>query len=122
MLPLAKMRSWTLRAFQQSHALAASDPTSFTLRESFRYHLFGGADKAHSCWDGKNLDSPNHQDHVAYPQAGPQQFTGSSVGGDCPSTHPVKIPQIMLEIVWDTTAFNDKAEWPADGTIPSPLY
>jgi hypothetical protein len=24
----------------------------------------------------------------------------------------------MLEIVWDTTAFNNKADWPADGSQP----
>jgi hypothetical protein len=24
----------------------------------------------------------------------------------------------MLEIVWDTTAFNDKSEWPVDGSQP----
>jgi len=71
-----------------------------------------------TCWDGVNLDSPNHQDHVAYPTTGPQAFTGSSTGGSCPSSHPVKIPQIMLEIVWDTTGFNNKAEWPADGSQP----
>jgi hypothetical protein len=51
-----------------------------------------------SCWDGKNLDSPDHKSHVAYPVAGAQTFTGNSVGGACPSTHPVKIPQIMLEV------------------------
>jgi len=67
-----------------------------------------------TCWDGVNLDSPDHKSHVAYPKNGPALFTGSSVGGDCPSTHPVKIPQIMLEIVWDTTQFNNKAEWPTD--------
>ncbi|KAK3314293.1 hypothetical protein B0H66DRAFT_577936 [Apodospora peruviana] len=71
-----------------------------------------------TCWDGKNLDSPDHKSHVAYPTAGPQTFTGSSVGGACPSTHPVKIPQIMLEIVWDTTQFNNKADWPTDGSQP----
>ncbi|MAD83961.1 MAG: hypothetical protein CL912_13445 [Deltaproteobacteria bacterium] len=51
-----------------------------------------------SCWDGVNLDSPDHKSHVAYPKNGPQQFTGTSTGGACPSTHPVKIPQIMLEV------------------------
>lgn len=51
-----------------------------------------------SCWDGQNLDSPDHKSHVAYPVTGPQTFTGTSVGGDCPSTHPVKIPQLMLEV------------------------
>lgn len=24
----------------------------------------------------------------------------------------------MLEVVWDTTGFNNKAEWPADGSQP----
>lgn len=71
-----------------------------------------------TCWDGKNLDSPDHKSHVAYPSGGPAQFTGTSTGGACPSTHPVKIPQIMLEIVWDTTKFNNKADWPADGSQP----
>ncbi|KAF2477148.1 uncharacterized protein BDR25DRAFT_339158 [Lindgomyces ingoldianus] len=69
-----------------------------------------------TCWDGKNLDSPNHKDHVAYPTSGPATFL--SLGGNCPSTHPVRIPQLMLEVVWDTTAFNNKADWPADGSNP----
>ncbi|KAK3694457.1 hypothetical protein B0T22DRAFT_506977 [Podospora appendiculata] len=69
-----------------------------------------------TCWDGKNLDSPNHQDHVTYPTTGPANFL--SLGGSCPSTHPVRIPQLMLEVVWDTTKFNNKADWPADGSQP----
>ena len=67
------------------------------------------------CWDGKNLDSPNHKDHVAYPTGGPSNFLST---GNCPASHPVKIPQLMLEIVWDTTKFNNKADWPADGSQP----
>ncbi|KAL1843966.1 hypothetical protein VTJ49DRAFT_6370 [Mycothermus thermophilus] len=59
-----------------------------------------------TCWDGKNLDSPNHKDH------GPSNFLST---GNCPSSHPVKIPQLMLEIVWDTTQFNDRSLWPASG-------
>ena len=69
-----------------------------------------------SCWDGKNLDTPNHQDHVAYPTSGPADFL--SLGGSCPSTHPVRIPQLMYEVVWDTTKFNDRSQWPADGSQP----
>ncbi|KAI0388047.1 hypothetical protein F5Y04DRAFT_274902 [Hypomontagnella monticulosa] len=69
-----------------------------------------------TCWDGKNLDSPNHQDHVAYPTSGPANFL--ALGGSCPSTHPIRIPQLMYEVVWDTTKFNNKAEWPADGSQP----
>jgi len=63
-----------------------------------------------------NLDSPNHQDHVAYPTTGPTVFL--SAGGACPASHPVRIPQLMYEVVWDTTKFNDKALWPADGSQP----
>jgi hypothetical protein len=69
-----------------------------------------------TCWDGKNLDSPNHKDHVAYPTSGPATFL--SLGGTCPSTHPVRIPQLMYEVVWDTTPFNDKSQWPTDGSQP----
>ncbi|PSN73608.1 hypothetical protein BS50DRAFT_597111 [Corynespora cassiicola Philippines] len=68
------------------------------------------------CWDGKNLDSPNHQDHVAHPIGGPYSF--SIVNGTCPASHPVKIPQVMLEVMWDTTGFNDQADWPEDGSQP----
>jgi hypothetical protein len=72
-----------------------------------------------TCWDGVNLDSPDHKSHVAYPKNGAASFSGTTIGGgDCPSTHPVKIPQLMLEIVWDTRNFNNKADWPADGSQP----
>ncbi|KAK1835040.1 hypothetical protein QBC39DRAFT_251283 [Podospora conica] len=67
------------------------------------------------CWDGKNLDSPNHRDHVSHPVGGPVSFSNVSV--KCPDTHPVKIPQVMLEVNWDTSVFNDE-EWPTDGSQP----
>lgn len=38
------------------------------------------------CWDGKNLDSPDHKSHMAYPE------------GRCPATHPVAIPAITFNI------------------------
>ncbi|KAK3314359.1 hypothetical protein B0H66DRAFT_607586 [Apodospora peruviana] len=66
-----------------------------------------------TCWDGKNLDSPDHMSHVAYPTSGTFESNGP-----CPTTHPVKIPQLFYEVIWDTTPFNDKALWPADGSQP----
>jgi len=60
-----------------------------------------------TCWDGTNLDSPDHQSHVANP-----------VGNACPSSHPVSIPQVFYETYWDTTPFNDKSLWPTDGSQP----
>src|SRR3569833_3021552 len=66
-----------------------------------------------TCWDGVNLDSPNHRDHVAYPELGTFE-----AGAACPSTHPVKLPQLMYETGWDTRGFNDKSLWPEDGSQP----
>ena len=36
-----------------------------------------------NCWDGVNLDSPDHRSHMAYP-----------VGSRCPKSHPVVLPRI----------------------------
>jgi len=51
-----------------------------------------------SCWDGENLDSVDHASHVAYPvgkESGDlSTFAGSDM--DCPESHPVLLPQILL--------------------------
>lgn len=65
-----------------------------------------------TCWDGKNLDSPNHMEHMSYPETG--TFESS---GPCPATHPVRTSQVMFEVVWDTKPFNG-LEWPAGGKNP----
>ncbi|KAK3693141.1 hypothetical protein B0T22DRAFT_34311 [Podospora appendiculata] len=66
-----------------------------------------------TCWDGKNLDSPDHKSHVAYPSSGSFESTGP-----CPTTHPIRLPQVMYEVIWDTREFNDKSLWPDDGSQP----
>ncbi|KAF1993053.1 hypothetical protein P154DRAFT_451265 [Amniculicola lignicola CBS 123094] len=65
-----------------------------------------------TCWDGKNLDSPDHMAHMSYPETGTFESAGP-----CPSTHPVRTAQVMYEVVWDTKPFNN-LEWPADGSNP----
>ncbi|WP_307827414.1 DUF1996 domain-containing protein [Planomonospora sp. ID82291] len=35
------------------------------------------------CWNGKDLDSPDHKSHMAYP-----------VAGACPASHPVIVPKL----------------------------
>ncbi|KAF6751881.1 hypothetical protein DFP72DRAFT_467668 [Ephemerocybe angulata] len=47
-----------------------------------------------SCWDGVNLDMPDHKSHMKY-----------TVNNKCPSTHPVAVPAVFFEIVWDTAKF-----------------
>jgi Domain of unknown function (DUF1996) len=48
------------------------------------------------CWDGVNLDSPNHKSHMAYPRE-----------GRCPASHPIPLPEISYNVhynVPDSTA------------------
>ncbi|KAK4126463.1 hypothetical protein N657DRAFT_679385 [Parathielavia appendiculata] len=61
------------------------------------------------CWDGVDLDSPDHYSHVSWP---------ANNGAPCPASRPVKIPQIILEIRWDTREFNKAELWPQDGSQP----
>ncbi|GAW13391.1 hypothetical protein EKO27_g4417 [Xylaria grammica] len=66
-----------------------------------------------TCWDGKNLDTQNHMDHMAYPANGTFDSRGP-----CPASHPVPVPQLMYETVWDTRQFNNPEDWPEDGSQP----
>ncbi|KAJ3512312.1 hypothetical protein NMY22_g15371 [Coprinellus aureogranulatus] len=69
------------------------------------------------CWDGVNVDSPDHASHVVHPIGPVDPFTGMNLyRGTCPESHPVRIPLIIFETIWDTTPFNDM--WPTDGTQP----
>ncbi|KAG6040318.1 hypothetical protein E4U41_000914 [Claviceps citrina] len=54
-----------------------------------------------SCWNGKDLDSKNHKDHVAFPDL--------VITGNCPETHPVRVPSLLYEVIWDTAAFNNRS-------------
>ena len=55
-----------------------------------------------SCWDGKTVDTPDHRSHVAYSPS-----KNVLANDACPSSHPVRIPQLMYEIQWDTKQFNN---------------
>lgn len=52
-----------------------------------------------SCWDGKNLDSKDHKSHVAFPSL--------IQDGICPQTHPIYLPILFYETIWQTNAFAD---------------
>lgn len=53
------------------------------------------------CWDGVNLDSPDHKSHMAYPTPG--------VG--CPPSHPVPIPEIAFNIRYEIPEANAPLHW-----------
>ncbi|CZR39290.1 uncharacterized protein FPRO_05517 [Fusarium proliferatum ET1] len=53
-----------------------------------------------SCWDGKNLDSPDHKRHMAYPDR--------VDSGVCPKSHPKRLVTIFYEVVFEIDQFKDK--------------
>jgi hypothetical protein len=55
-------------------------------------HKVGMVGSAPECWDGKNLDSPDHRSHMSKPQF--NDSTGWKVR--CPSTHPFLIPTFTM--------------------------
>jgi hypothetical protein len=65
----------------------------------------GAIIKAPACWDGKNLDSPNHRDHVAYAGYG---MTGIF---RCPTTHPYVIPGFTLQAWYSLAPGDDLRTW-----------
>ncbi|EFI26842.1 hypothetical protein CC1G_15244 [Coprinopsis cinerea okayama7 len=70
------------------------------------------------CWDGVNLDTPDHSSHVAHPVGTISPEGLQFFGTDCPASHPVRLPLLFIEINWDTRAFNDLSLWPEDGSQP----
>ena len=50
---------------------------------------------APSCWDGVNLDTPDHKSHLAYP-----------VKGVCPAGHPVAVPMLQSKVAYKLTNGN----------------
>jgi len=47
------------------------------------------------CWDGRNLDTPDHMSNMTFARA-----------GDCPSSHPVPLPAILFNIHYPTQGGN----------------
>jgi hypothetical protein len=44
------------------------------------------------CWNGVDLDSPNHKSHMTY-----------SAAGACPASHPVVVPALQFKLRYATT-------------------
>jgi Domain of unknown function (DUF1996)/Domain of unknown function (DUF4124) len=57
------------------------------------------------CWDGINLDSPDHKSHMA------EADITLSTPNKCPSSHPIAIPVISLNIQYEITAAEGTSNW-----------
>ncbi|KAL1961909.1 hypothetical protein VTN77DRAFT_942 [Rasamsonia byssochlamydoides] len=52
-----------------------------------------------SCWNGKDVDSPDHKSHMAYPSL--------VMDGDCPEGFETRLVSLFYETIWNTYAFKD---------------
>lgn len=56
------------------------------------------------CWDGKNLDSPDHRSHIA-------QLRGDVVPVRCPDDHPYVLPSLQMRLHYTTDANFVAGKW-----------
>ena len=68
--------------------------------DSMTYHI-----DFPQCWDGKNLDSPNHKDHMA------ERVFISNNEMHCPVSHPFRIPAIAFNINYENKVANQMLKW-----------
>jgi hypothetical protein len=61
------------------------------------------------CWDGKNLDSPDHKSHMAAPEQ--HWFGDPERQWRCPLDHPVVLPLITYIIDWKVPADGNISGW-----------
>ncbi len=58
------------------------------------------------CWDGVNLDAPDHKSHLAFPN-----YRNQPQWSSCPADHPVAIPEITEHFDYPVTAASAPAHW-----------
>jgi hypothetical protein len=65
-----------------------------------------------NCWDGKNLDSPDHISHMSSPESYLNTATSPwSYPWRCPSTHPVVLPNVSFNVHYPITDNAQVARW-----------
>jgi Domain of unknown function (DUF1996) len=62
-----------------------------------------------NCWDGVNLDSPDHRSHMAY-----------SRGYDCPASHSYRIPNVTYHIKYKVRFPGDARYWRLSSDMYNP--
>ncbi|RYP52177.1 hypothetical protein DL768_002619 [Monosporascus sp. mg162] len=57
-----------------------------------------------SCWNSKDLDSPDHKSHMSYPAPRYGDYNGSV----CPESHPIAVITIFYEFFFNTLNYDDR--------------
>lgn len=81
---------------QTSHAAIPADcPAGYTVTASINFPF---------CWDGVNLDSPDHKSHMSW-------HVWNGTRSVCPATHPVELPMITENVKYKVTEAGAPARW-----------
>jgi Domain of unknown function (DUF1996) len=59
-----------------------------------------------NCWDGINLDSPDHKAHMSY-----ITWNNDLRKNECPKTHPVELPMLTEKVKYLVTETGSTARW-----------
>jgi hypothetical protein len=128
------------RGIPQGLRMVAGNPAAVGPRKdsdpfAYRYKCIGGANNENNkygyeipncdlgasvwqelffpqCWDGVNLDSPDHKSHMSYPVAVPDP--SSTKGWQmpvCPASHPVVLPEISFNVVYTAKTRDAALKW-----------
>jgi hypothetical protein len=76
------------------------------------------------CWDGKNLDTPDHQSHMA------NEIRATIPGNNgvpisintCPKDHPYMVPNFKLTTAWAVMAGDDTTKWESSADRMCPIF
>jgi hypothetical protein len=60
------------------------------------------------CWDGKNLDTPDHRSHMSYANGA---LVANQFKRACPTDHPYNIPEIALQAFFTIDANFEAGKW-----------
>lgn len=66
-----------------------------------------GAISTPLCWNGRELDSPDHRSHVA----DMIRDRTTNYQSQCPRTHPKLLPQFTMGVTWTIGAGDDPTRW-----------
>jgi hypothetical protein len=73
----------------QSVSTSQAPPTTTNCASSVSMEIDGPM-----CWNGLELDSPDHKSHMS----------GQVAGGGCPADHPIRLPQLQVSFTYPAAA------------------
>ena len=82
---------------QRYTSIPANCPVGYTIELTINFPM---------CWDGVNLDSPDHKSHMAY-----VAWNNDLRKNMCPSSHPIQLPGLTEKIKYKVNEEGSTARW-----------